>query len=195
MGTIRDLIGKVQDVNLGNRYEVILYLPDKLKAEWNFKVDDITFYCDKCQIPGLTAGKIERQIYGEPRNLGTIVNSADTVEMSYIFDYKGLNIHFFEAWANLVMNPETKRIGYYDDYVGTIEINILNNLNKPILSCVLLEAWPEKINDLELSYTNTEFLPIEIAWQFRSRLLRYPDVLNLRGVIQNLEERFANLFR
>lgn len=179
MTDIRKLVSRVQDVNVGNRYEITLFLPEKLRSEFNLKVDDITFYCGKCSLPGFSNSQIDSRIYGQKRKLGGIRDSNTTCATSYLFDYKGLNIQFFEKWADLIMNPDSKRLGYYNDYIGSMEICVFNNLNDRLIICQLSEVYPIKMNDLSLAYENSELLPLEIEWQYRERKIHHQK--NLRG--------------
>lgn len=166
---IRDLVGKVKDVNRGDRYEVTLYLPEGLKSSYNFSVDDITFYCQKCNMPGFAHSQIDSRVYGQKKKLGSFRTSDTTVSTSYLFDYKGINIGFFEAWSALIMDPVSKRLGYYEDYIGSMEICIFNNLNERLVTAELSEVYPVKLSDLLLAYDNSEILPLEIEWQYRER--------------------------
>ena len=183
--SIRKLISKVQDVNTGNRYEVVAYLPRKLHSKYAFSVENITFYCNKCNFPGHQHAQIDSRVYGQKRKLGSIRSSDATVTTSYIYDYKGNNIKLFEDWSNIIMNPINKRLGYYNDYVGELHIILLNNLNEKLTTSILTEAYPIKMNDLPLGYDNAEILPLEIEWQYRERIVRHQSDPGAGGAIFN----------
>lgn len=166
MHSIRDLISKVPDANTGNRYRVEIFLPDALKS-WNSELDKIQFYCKECTLPGDGLTQIENRVYGQKRMLGSFKESGTTT-ISFLFDYKGLNVKLFNAWRNYIVKPDTKRLEYYNNYIGRVRITLLNNLNKPIYVCNLEEAYPLKSNEIALSYNSTDILPIEVEWWYRS---------------------------
>lgn len=165
--TIRDLVSKVQDVNTGNRYKVEIFLPDALSA-WNAQIDRIQFYCKECTLPANGLTQIENRVYGQKRMLGSFKESG-TTNTSFIFDYKGLNVKLFNAWLDYIVKPETKRLEYYANYIGRVRVTLLNNLNKTIYVCNLEEAYPVRVNEITLGYNQTDLLPLEIEWWYRTR--------------------------
>jgi len=167
MASIRDLIAKVPDANTGNRYKVELFLPDALKA-WNGHLDKIQFYCKECTLPANGLTQIENRVYGQKRMLGSFKESGTTT-ISFLFDYKGLNVKLFNAWTDYIVKPDTKRLEYYNNYIGRVRITLLNNLNKPIYVCNLEEAYPLRVNEIPLGYSQNEILPFEVEWWYRSR--------------------------
>lgn len=179
--SIRDLIKNVPDINTGNRYMVEIFLPELLRS-WNGQLDTIQFYCKECTIPQNGVTQIESRVYGQKKSIASIKESGNT-NTSFIFDYKGINVKMFYAWSDIMMDPDTKRLYYYDDYVGRVRITLLNNLNKPIFICNLEEAYPLKISEIPLSYNQNEVLPIEIEWWFRT--LSYTNDSDLNSLIES----------
>ncbi len=166
MTSIRRLISNVQDINSGSRYEVIILPPSALRIPRN-----IDFYCQKCTVPGVQMSQIDSIVYGQGRKIPGIRKSEMTCSTSHMFDYKAENIRFIEQWFELITPSGNKRVNYYDNIIGSMEINVLNNLNNPLLKIELTEVYPVKISELGLSYTNEEYLPIDIEWHFRERKL------------------------
>lgn len=179
--SIRDFISKVPDVNTGNRYRVEIFLPAALQA-WNNHLDKIQFYCKDCTLPGTTLTQIENRVYGPKRVLGSF-KEAGNAATSFLFDQRGLNVKLFNAWIDYIMKPEEKRMEYYVNYIGRVRISLLNNLNKPIYICNLEEAYPFKINELSLSYGQTDILPLEIEWSFRTK--SYVEIFNEEVIIES----------
>lgn len=164
--SIRDLISKVPAVTTGNRYKVEIFLPRAMTA-WNASIDQIQFYCKECSLPGMTLTQLESRVYGQKRMLGSFLE-AGSVSTSFLFDYKGLNVKLFNAWINYIQKPESKRLEYYENYIGRVRITLLNGFNKTIYVCNLEEAYPVKVNEVALGYTQTEILPLDIDWSYRS---------------------------
>jgi len=165
--SIRELIGKVPDVNAGNRYKVEIFLPDALKG-WNKHLDKIQFYCKECSLPENGITQIENRVYGQKRMLGSFKQDGTTTT-SFIFDYRALNVKLFNFWLDYIIKPDTKRLEYYENYIGRVRITLLSNLNKVIYVCNLEEAYPLRVNEIPLSYSQNELLPLEIEWWYRSR--------------------------
>ena len=57
---------------------------------------------------------------------------------------------FFETWQRLAYNPQTFAMGYYDDYVGTIQIYQLDQEKNRRYGCELIECFPTDIAEQTL---------------------------------------------
>ena len=60
-------------------------------------------------------------------------------------------------------------IGYYNDYIGTIDIHTLDEQNNKRYGVKLMEAYPKSINAQDLSYTTTDSyqtVTVEIAYRY-----------------------------
>lgn len=179
--SIRDLIAKVPDVNLGNRYRVEIFLPEALKS-WNAQIDRIQFYCQQCNLPGTALTQVESRIYGQKRKMAVGREDGTTIT-AFLFDYQGINIKLFNAWHDYMVKPETKRLEYYNNYIGRVRITLLNNRNLPIYVCNLEECYPAKITEHTLGYGQKEILPIEIEWWYRSK--SYMSESDLAGMVES----------
>ena len=74
----------------------------------------------------------------------------------------------FESWQRLAYNPQTWSMGYYDDYVGSVTIYQLNNLNARTYGIELVEAFPKQIAEQGLDYAqNDSFHTIGVTFSYR----------------------------
>ena len=74
----------------------------------------------------------------------------------------------FESWQRLAYNPQTWSMGYYDDYVGSVTIYQLNNLNARTYGIELVEAFPKQIAEQSLDYAqNDSFHTIGVTFSYR----------------------------
>lgn len=179
--SMRDLLAKVPDVNLGNRYKVEIFLPNRLQS-WNAQLDRIQFYCQQCNLPGSNLTQIDNKLYGQKRRI-TTGREDGTAIIAFLFDYQGINIKLFNAWHDYIVKPETKRLEYYNDYIGRVRITLLNNRNIPIYVCNLEECYPIKITEHALAYGQVEILPLEIEWWYRSK--SYMSETDLAGLVES----------
>ena len=75
---------------------------------------------------------------------------------------------FFERWQRNAFNPLTWNVGYYDDYVGSVEIYLLDKNEQRKYGLKLWDAFPKSINGSDLSYgSNNENLKIAVNMSFR----------------------------
>ena len=74
----------------------------------------------------------------------------------------------FETWQRLAYNPQTWSMGYYDDYVGTMDIYQLDEQDKRRYGVQLVECFPTTIGEQALDYAaQGTFSTVAITWSFR----------------------------
>ena len=62
----------------------------------------------------------------------------------------------FESWQRLSYNPQTWSIGYYDDYVGSVQIYQLDERGARRYGIELIEAFPKAIAEQTLDYAQND---------------------------------------
>jgi hypothetical protein len=75
---------------------------------------------------------------------------------------------FFEKWQYTAFNPKTWNVGYYNDYIGTVDIYILDRNNQRKYGLRLEECFPKSIAQTDLSYAaNNEIIKLSVDMNFR----------------------------
>jgi len=179
MGRSRDGIAKA------NRYEVTLFPPTGSRgttASGNTNVftkimgellGDGTvratgLKCESINLPGRNINTVEdTNIYGPERTIATGFSFADiaaTFQCSTDMKEK----KYFETWQRLAFNPSTFAMGYYKDYVGSVDIHALDEQDNRRYGVKLIECYPVSINEQSLSYaTNTSYQTIGVNLAYR----------------------------
>lgn len=166
MSSINDLKGIISGKGgaaRSNRFKVILPPINGVTS------NELDLLCRDVNLPG-------RQILTRERTIGI-----QTRKVAYGFAQEDVSITFlllndygakryFEAWQNIAINQETLEIGYKKDYSKKVSIFQLDNQNRNVYKCDLLEAFPTTMNtialnneldglvevNVQLSYTNWE---------------------------------------
>ena len=75
---------------------------------------------------------------------------------------------FFETWQRLAYNPQTFAMGYYDDYVGTIQIYQLDQEKNRRYGCELIECFPTDIAEQTLDASPaTSVQEVSVTFSYR----------------------------
>ena len=75
---------------------------------------------------------------------------------------------FFETWQRLAYNPQTFAMGYYDDYVGTIQIYQLDREKNRRYGCELIECFPTDIAEQSLDASPaTSVQEVSVTFSYR----------------------------
>ena len=146
-----------------NRYEVMVFGP----AGGDTRI--LSLRCESVTLPGRNlASATDTNIYGPTREIVEGVTFAEDVSMTFQSSPGLKERVFFENWQKLAFNEKTWNVSYYEDYVGSVEIFLLDRQDKKQYGLKLHEAYPKTIGGTELSYaTNNEIVRITIGFSFR----------------------------
>tara|TARA_R110002049_G_scaffold45133_1_gene131908 strand:- start:782 stop:1513 length:732 start_codon:yes stop_codon:yes gene_type:complete len=168
-----------------NRYEVMLNAPTGEKGTGKADLQNIFskvmqaakgdgtvrktgLRCESISFPGRNLDTTpDTNIYGPTREIvsgfsfaeitGTFVCSSDMREKL-----------FFETWQRLAFDPQSWALGYYDDYVGSIDIHQLDENDNKRYGVQLIEAFPKTIAEQSLGYGSNDTLHrISVTFSYR----------------------------
>ena len=123
--------------------------------------------CEGIELPGRTIDTTpDTNIYGPERNIATGYTFADitgTFQLSSDLSEK----KYFETWQRLCYNPQTFAMGYYDDYIGSVDIHTMDEQNNKRYGVKLVECFPKSIGAQQLSYAGTGYLTCAVTFSYR----------------------------
>jgi hypothetical protein len=164
-----------------NKYEVIIYKPalqsnnsesenvNRQDINSVTGMDKISMRCESVTMPGRTLSTTaDSNIHGPVRQVVDGVMFSDSVAMTFQSSADGAERVAFEKWQHRAFNPKTWQIGYYNHYVGTVEIYLLDHQGQRRYGIQLMEAFPKTLGDVSLSYPSTaEILKWNVEMNFR----------------------------
>ena len=181
-GVLNDILAGYRDNNgfaQPNKYEVLIFPPAKLGGGQNQNVfggmerqsdlRKISLRAQNVTLPGRNLSTTqESNIYGPDREIVEGVTYADDISMSFQAS-SGLDERvFFENWQRQAFNEKTWNIGYYNDYIGTIEMYVLDKQEQRRYGIKLWEVFPKTIGLNELAYdANDQLLLTPVSFTFR----------------------------
>ena len=120
-------------------------------------------------LPGNTLDTIpDNNIYGPNRNIVQGISYADSIDAKFLMD-ENFDIHqYFQEWQRLMYDDKTWNLKYYNDYIGNMDIFILNRDHRPTAAFRLWEVYPATIGSISLDMGSRE--PINaftVSFNFR----------------------------
>ena len=140
-------------------YPVGYNVPSQMTRE-QLNTNLLSFFCMQTDLPGVDLGVEENIIHGT----GPVERFPHTalfgdINLNFIGDARGNILSFFHNWLNLIVNFDYEkqhqnfyRVAYKDSYTCTIEILVFNHQSDVILRYQLYEAFPYKVNQVQLSW-------------------------------------------
>ncbi len=193
-GALNDVLSLFHEDNAygrPNQYEVqILPPPGKLGGH-DFR--NISLKAESVLMPGRsvnTQPKSADQVYGPTRDLVTGPLYADEVTMT-IQSPNGLDERMMlEQWQELSFSKDTYDVAYYKEYVGTLNIHLLDMNDRKTFGLQLRECFPKSITGVNLAYgPSSEIIKTNVSWTFREFVN-----LSLDGAGPGLAEKLVDTF-
>jgi hypothetical protein len=160
-------------------------------------VRDVSYQCNSIEFPARTIDTTnDENMYGPARKIAQGYTYGDITGKFYCHNDMREK-KFFETWQRLAYNPQTFAMGYYDDYVGTIQIFQLDAKGNRTYGCELIECFPNTIAAQQLDGTQAAGAQeISVAFSYRywknltdEASLPKPLLERLQGVLANQVER------
>ena len=154
-----------------NRFEVLIFSP-VARSLHGAKTDEsrkVSLRCESINLPGRNLNTLtDSNTYGPTREIVDGVTYAEDITMTFLASSELDERRFFEEWQEQAFNEHTWNIKYYEDYVSTVEIYLLDKKDKRRYGIRLVEAFPKTINATELNQaTNNVIIKTSVSFSFR----------------------------
>ena len=211
-GTLNEILGlgnSTDGMSRKNRYEVTLYPPTGARGSrgnttnvFSKIMGDLLgdgtvratgLRCESISMPGRNMDSTpDSNIYGPEREIVTGYSFGD---INAVFQCSSdmREKKYWETWQRLTYNPKTFDIGYYNDYVGTVDIHTLDEQENRRYGCRLVEAWPKTIGPQQLAYNdNNTYQTVEITIAYRYWINLTDESSEPRSLGSRIAERAVN---
>ena len=211
-GTLSEILGlgnSTDGMSRKNRYEVTLYPPTGSRGSRGSTTNVFSkimgdllgdgtvratgLRCESISMPGRNMDSTpDSNIYGPEREIVTGYSFGD---INAVFQCSSdmREKKYWETWQRLTFNPKTFDIGYYNDYVGTIDIHTLDEQENRRYGCRLVEAWPKTIAAQSLGYAdNNTYQTIDVTIAYRYWINLTDESSEPRSIGSRIAERAVN---
>ena len=203
-----------------SRYEILIQPPNGFSGEGRSELKNIwalimgqnvadstvrrtSLRCSQISFPGRTLdSQQDTNIYGPVRN---IVQGFSFAEMQAQFQLSTdlREKTFFETWQRLAFDPITFDVGYYNSYIGNIQIYQLDEQDRRKYGVELVECFPKSVEPVTLDYAAANTIStvgISFSYRYWKNLTDEGDLPRPLGerigdlIVNNIERNFrANL--
>ena len=170
-----------------SRFEVVIKPPKRIAgtaaaAQMNnpapFQLDEfagdgttrhVSMKCSAITMPGRTFTAVGQEHYGPNRQMITgAPDFGDIVAKFQMVSSNANDIKYFHAWQDMAVNAFDFTVGYYDDYVGEIDIYLLDEKDQRKFGLRLEEAFPKVIGDVSLSMdAAASIVDLDVTFMYR----------------------------
>jgi hypothetical protein len=169
MASISNFISRVKNDGFSreNRFEVVITPPFSLGATTEEK-EKLLFYCQAVSMPGINFMTQEVYTFGEAREV--IYNrNYDPIQLEFLMDEQMSVKWFFDRWTEQIVDPRTRMMSYYNDYVSTVDLSQIDasDTEKVKYTIRLHEAYPKTIDAIQYSADSKNLVKLRVTLQYK----------------------------
>ena len=165
--SLKTAISKHGGFARGNKYTVTISKPKKLSVI----PEDLQLMCETVSLPTRSAATNEISIYGPVQSFPYRFTFTEAYLQFYVTEDFAIK-KIFDAWQEIIIDPVSGDLGYFDDYKCNIVIKKYSSRNAVAIgedySVKLIDAWPSIIGEIALGHSlGGDVLRLPVTFQFR----------------------------
>ena len=139
--------------------------------------NDLMLRADSCELLGRTISTSEYRVYGPIRKIAYASTYTDT-SIGFLCSADLREKRYFEEWQDIIMNHRATKgmsakqtrgryeVGYYENYVRTIEIRQYDESGTKQSAHFLDEAYPIGIAPITMTWAGEELIRLQVTFAF-----------------------------
>ena len=134
----------------------------------------VNLYCEATSLPSMNIDTKLNKQYGPGREI-PYGHSYTPVNFTFYMDGDYTVKKFFDAWQKTIIDPDTSKTNYYNEYVTSVHILALDAKDsvdaggtlRAKYQCTLIEAYPKTVAEVAFSASSSEVARLQVSMQFR----------------------------
>lgn len=110
----------------------------------------IQFMCRSTEIPGHQTSTMRGEWQGHSFKIATGLENS-SINFSFQLSGDANEKKIFDSWKKLIVDEETRLVGYPDDYAVDIQVEMLDLRDNPVYEIWLVDAWPQTVQNINLN--------------------------------------------
>lgn len=168
-----------------SHYEAMIFPPVKMfDTDTRFNVrqqpseiwvgQSLTYRINNITLPGRGVRALEYFMYGPEKKIATFANypdlttniilSADLREREFILSWQDIMVGDHRKYNKLVHSSFDH--GYYEEYVGTLELVLYNNNGDMTKAIRFIDAFPTGISDINYTWATDAHADFSVTWAY-----------------------------
>ena len=134
----------------------------------------VNMHCETVSMPAHDLQSETVDHFGPPRQMVTGHGFTGTIGATFYADKYLRERHFFEMWQKMAVGMTNHKAGYYDDYIGSMQILQLGSLDGegdrdvPTYGIEATEVYPESVTAIEYNYGSVnQIVRVTVAFQYK----------------------------
>ena len=152
---------KTQGTARLNRFSVLISNP--ATSSYN---DLVQLYCEQAALPSISFASQPTRTYGEQREV-VYDRTFEALTLTFIVDRQYKVKEYFDAWIDKIVDPTTRNVGYYDQYVRNIKITTQDTKDSNTYETEIFEAYPKTIGAINLDHNSKDIVKLQVTFNYK----------------------------
>lgn len=196
--SVKEFVSKVRNTGVARptRFEVLLAAPPGVVFGEDLILSSM--FCEIASLPQINISVATQRIYGPNyQNPISVDYGGDAITMTFYVDRDMRVKKMFDAWMNYIVDPVSYNPKYlkysaadaYKTYAAEIRINQLDDMDQPVYSIKLIEAFPRNMGMMELNSSSLN-MPHRLNVTFAYRKWEVVTEKRASATLQNMSNPF-----
>ena len=165
-------IGKITDLkNFNpvpvNRYVAKIFCPTS-QSPTEIDVRTLAMRVESAELPGKTITTSDARLYGPIRKIPYNLGFIDSTFTFMCSDNFLVEKRFFDDWANYIIDQDTFNAEYYDNLIGSINLQLLNDRNELMYEVEYMEVFPINVSAMNVGFSQmNEYAKFSVTFSYR----------------------------
>jgi hypothetical protein len=168
MAEIDQFIAIIRKEGLARNSRFVVYITPPTRLISKYPDTKLRFLCDSASLPGMNFLSNPVNTYGEQREV-VYNRSFEPITLDFLLDQSMEIKKFFDDWQALIIDPVSRIVSYYKDYIGTIEIYQLDASTNERTRYVarLHEAFPKSQSAISYSTSGKDISKLSVSIEYK----------------------------
>lgn len=165
---LQNFISSVRNIGIArtNRYEAQIFFPGNTSSD-----NLLRLFCTRVNIPDISVDTAEILIYGEQRVIPYRPRYG-IASLSFYMDNDFKIKKTFDDWMSKVTHPTGRTMGYYNNFIGYVLINVLPvSEDQKSYSITLQEAYPKSLENIGLDSSSKGPMVFNLTLNYKYYIL------------------------
>ena len=132
----------------------------------NTSANIVELFCEQAVLPSLSFASQPVRSYGEQREV-VYDRNFESVSLTFLVDRQMKVKDYFDQWTNKIIDPYSRLVGFYDEYVRDICIITQDTKDNDTYIAVLREAYPKTVAAVQLDHNSKDVMKLQVTFNYK----------------------------
>ena len=152
------------DLARPSKFDVVI-IPQLANVDTSM-LRQLTLRCETAELPSRTFGTVDQKFGSNPTLKFPVHSSYNDLTLNFIVSGDMSEKIFFDQWMESINPTLTFDFNYKENYQATIYVNQYDMASNTTYQCILYNAYPIVVNQLDLDWSTDSFHKLSVVFAY-----------------------------